>query len=122
MTAVTETWELVPRRRWLSLPARWRNPIGLVGAGVIALVVFTALFGHLHLVDRSRTTRSTTASGPSWAHPMGTDDLGRDTLARIIHGAGVSLQVGATATGIALLAGTIIGLTAATTAAASTWR
>ena len=31
---------------------------------------------------------------PSWAHPMGTDEIGRDTLARIIHGAQVSLQVG----------------------------
>ena len=29
--------------------------------------------------------------GPSWAHPFGTDDLGRDTLARVIHGARVSL-------------------------------
>ena len=112
MTAVTETWELVPRRRWLSLPARWRNPIGLVGAAVIALVVFTALFGHfIWSIDPDNPVYDR-LQGPSWAHPMGTDDLGRDTLARIIHGAGVSLQVGATATGIALLAGTIIGLTA----------
>ena len=54
---------------------------------------------------------------------MGTDDLGRDTLARIIHGARVSLQVGATAIGIALLAGTLIGLIGRLLpAAASTWR
>ena len=112
MTAVTETWELVPRRRWLSLPARWRNPIGLVGAGVIALVVFTALFGHFIWTIDPDDPVYDRLQGPSWAHPMGTDDLGRDTLARIIHGAGVSLQVGATAIGIALVAGTIIGLTA----------
>ena len=100
-----------PAPAWLSLPARWRNPIGLVGAGVIALVVFTALFGHfIWSIDPDDPVYDR-LQGPSWAHPMGTDDLGRDTLARIIHGAGVSLQVGATAIGIALLAGTIIGLT-----------
>ena len=37
---------------------------------------------------------ATRLQDPSWAHPMGTDELGRDTLARIIHGAQVSLQVG----------------------------
>jgi peptide/nickel transport system permease protein len=47
---------------------------------------------------------------PSWAHPMGTDDLGRDVLARIIHGTRVSIQVGATAIGIALVFGTIMGV------------
>ena len=41
---------------------------------------------------------------------MGTDELGRDELARIIHGAQVSLQVGATAVGIALVAGRRSGL------------
>jgi peptide/nickel transport system permease protein len=48
--------------------------------------------------------------GPSWAHPFGTDDLGRDTLARIIHGAQVSLEVGAISIAIALVCGTLIGL------------
>ena len=42
---------------------------------------------------------------PSWAHPFGTDELGRDTLARVIHGAQVSLQVGAISVGIAFAAG-----------------
>jgi peptide/nickel transport system permease protein len=43
---------------------------------------------------------------------MGTDELGRDELARIIHGAQVSLQVGLIAVGIALVAGTLLGLIA----------
>jgi peptide/nickel transport system permease protein len=49
---------------------------------------------------------------PSWDNPMGTDELGRDVLARIIHGAQVSLQVGAIAVGIALVVGTLLGLLA----------
>jgi peptide/nickel transport system permease protein len=49
---------------------------------------------------------------PSWAHPFGTDDLGRDIFSRVILGAGVSLRVGFLAVGIALLVGTLIGLLA----------
>ena len=45
---------------------------------------------------------------PSWAHPMGTDELGRDTLARIIHGAQVSLQVGAISVSIAFVGGVAV--------------
>ncbi len=46
---------------------------------------------------------------PSRAHPMGTDELGRDVLARMIHGAAVSLAIGAAAAGIALLLGSLLG-------------
>jgi len=49
---------------------------------------------------------------PSAQHLMGTDNLGRDVLARMIHGAGVSLQVGFVAMGIAALIGVFVGLTA----------
>ena len=106
----TVAWESVPRRRLI--PARWRNPIGLVGAGIVGLCVLTALVGdHVWRLDPDDPA-SERLQGPSWAHPFGTDDLGRDTLARIIHGAQVSLQVGAVAISIALVAGTLIGLLA----------
>jgi peptide/nickel transport system permease protein len=49
---------------------------------------------------------------PSWEHPFGTDDLGRDILSRIILGASVSLRVGFLAVGFALVVGTLIGLLA----------
>ena len=49
---------------------------------------------------------------PSWAHPMGTDEIGRDTLARIIHGAQVSLQVGAISVSIAFVGGVVFGMLA----------
>ncbi len=49
----------------------------------------------------------------TWEHPLGTDDKGRDLLAMIISGAGVSLQVGLFATGIAIVLGTLIGVIAA---------
>jgi peptide/nickel transport system permease protein len=49
---------------------------------------------------------------PSWSHPFGTDDLGRDILSRVILGASVSLKVGFLSVGLALVAGTVIGLLA----------
>ncbi len=110
MTSATATaaWERMPRRRLL--PARWRNPIGLVGAAIVGLCVLTALVGrHVWTKDPDDPV-SDRLQGPSWAHPFGTDDLGRDTLARVVHGAQVSLEVGAVAISIALVAGILIGL------------
>jgi peptide/nickel transport system permease protein len=49
-------------------------------------------------------------SGPSLAHPLGTDDFGRDTLSRIMWGARVSLQVGFIAVTVAATIGTVLGL------------
>ena len=46
---------------------------------------------------------------PSFGHPLGTDQLGRDVLSRMIWGARISLKVGFVATGIAMLIGTILG-------------
>jgi peptide/nickel transport system permease protein len=50
--------------------------------------------------------------GPSATHLLGTDDLGRDTLSRLIYGAQQVLAVGFIATGLALISGTAIGLVA----------
>ena len=47
--------------------------------------------------------------GPSWKHPLGTDDLGQDLLARMIYGGRISLAVGVVAMLIAVFAGVIIG-------------
>ncbi|SCF21839.1 ABC transporter permease [Micromonospora mirobrigensis] len=49
---------------------------------------------------------------PSWAHPFGTDELGRDVLSRVLVAARVSLEVGVVSVGIALLVGAGIGLVA----------
>ena len=107
---VTPAWEAVPRRRLI--PERWRNPIGIVGAGIVGLCILTALVGRFIWRTDPNAPDADRLLGPSWSHPFGTDDLGRDTLARIIHGAQVSLQVGAVAISIALVAGTLLGLLA----------
>ena len=112
--AVADTfghWTAMPRQR-LSFLGKWRNPIGLIGAGIVLFNVFVAVFGKYIWTLDPDAQDSERLQAPSWAHPMGTDELGRDELARIIHGAQVSLQVGFIAVGIALVAGTLLGLVA----------
>jgi peptide/nickel transport system permease protein len=101
----------IPARK-VSLRGRWKNPIGLVGAAIVGLNVLVAAFGELVYRVDPDAQEADRLLPPSWDNPMGTDELGRDVLARIIHGAQVSLQVGAISVGIALVAGLLIGLIA----------
>jgi peptide/nickel transport system permease protein len=52
--------------------------------------------------------------GPSWAHPLGTDDLGRDLLARMLYGGRISLTVGIAAMLVAVIVGVLVGAVAGT--------
>ena len=87
---------------------RWR----VAGAVVVALIVTMAgLAPLLPLPDPNRTQPSARLAAPlTPGHPLGSDHLGRDLLARVIWGARVSLTVGVLATLLAMLAGTGIGL------------
>jgi peptide/nickel transport system permease protein len=87
----------------------------LVGAGLVILVIVAAcaIFAPLLAPDDPlEQDYLALAQGPSRAHWLGTDDLGRDLLSRIIYGSRVSLEVGAIAVGIAVALGMLIGLLA----------
>ena len=106
------TWAALPERRRLSLSRRWRNPVGIAGAIIVGLNVLVAALGPtVYRVDPDEQPDDRLL-GPSWDNPMGTDELGRDVLARIIHGSRVSLEVGAISVTIALVGGLVIGLLA----------
>src|SRR5262245_27553499 len=103
----------VSRRR--RVQALWnlmkRKPLGAAAASIILLLVFTAIFAAvLAPYDPLFTQPEIRLAPPSWQHPFGTDDIGRDVFSRIIYGARISLWVGLLAVGIGTLAGTIIGL------------
>jgi peptide/nickel transport system permease protein len=106
---VAGVWQEVPARR-LRLSNRWRNPIGIAGAAICIFNALVATLGPVIWRIDPDATNYTRLEGPTWAHPFGTDALGRDTLARIIHGAQISLQVGVISVGIAFACGTVIGL------------
>jgi peptide/nickel transport system permease protein len=86
----------------------------LVGFGVaIALLALTGLLAPLLApYDPLQTHPAQALQPPSPAHPLGTDNLGRDTLSRVIWGARASLAVAVLAVTIALLGGVSLGLVA----------
>jgi ABC-type dipeptide/oligopeptide/nickel transport system permease subunit len=100
-------------------PARWRaRPVArswLAGASwaVVAAFLLVALVGPL-LVSADPLRQTSNALLPLGApgHPLGTDDLGRDELARMVHGARPLLLVALLATAVAALVGTAVGLVA----------
>ncbi|HEY7034063.1 MAG TPA: ABC transporter permease [Thermomicrobiales bacterium] len=100
-----------PRSRWV-VPKRWRNPIGIVGAVIVALTIVVAVAAPLIAPYDPDAQKAKRLLGPSWDHLMGTDELGRDTFSRIIYGSRVSLQVGVIAVCVALVVGGCMGVVA----------
>jgi peptide/nickel transport system permease protein len=89
--------------------------VRLAGAGlaIFALVVFCALAAPLIAqYDPNEQDYQALRDPPSAEHVLGTDDIGRDVLSRIIYGSRVSLQVGLIAVSIALGVGVCLGLVA----------
>jgi len=88
-----------------------RKPLGMISAGLIIVLVLTAIFANvLAPFDPLAAQPEIRLAPPSWAHPFGTDDIGRDVLSRVIYGSRISLWVGLLAVGIGTCAGMIIGL------------
>jgi len=88
-----------------------RKPLGMASAALLLVLVLTAVFADvLAPYDPLLARPEIRLSAPSWAHPFGTDDIGRDVLSRIIYGSRISLWVGLLAVGIGTFVGMIIGL------------
>ena len=88
-----------------------RKPLGAFSAALLVVIVLMAIFADvLAPYDPLETHPEIRLSAPSGAHPFGTDDIGRDVLSRIIHGARISLWVGLLAVGIGTAAGMLVGL------------
>ncbi|MEU9732968.1 dipeptide/oligopeptide/nickel ABC transporter permease/ATP-binding protein [Streptomyces sp. NPDC048002] len=88
-----------------------RQPGTVMGVGVLLLVVLVAVAAPL-LAPHDPTAHNYDAvlTGPGGEHLLGTDDLGRDTLSRLLHGARIALLVSIGAVGIAMVIGVPIGL------------
>ena len=99
VTPWTEAWRRFRRHR-----------LAVVSSVVLLLMIFAVVFGpllwHVRINDIDFTAQ---LQGPSWAHPLGTDDLGQDLLARMLYGGRISLAVGLAAMSVSVIVGTIVG-------------
>jgi peptide/nickel transport system permease protein len=87
-----------------------RHKLAVASSFVLGFMVLAVLFGPLvWTVPINEIDFSARLQGPSWAHPLGTDDLGQDLLARMLYGGRISLAVGVAAMLVAVIVGTIIG-------------
>jgi peptide/nickel transport system permease protein len=89
-----------------------RHHLALAGAVVFLLLCLSALLAPLSPYDPNRTSLLARFESPSLAHPMGTDDLGRDELTRVLIGGRVSLAVGVLAMFVSITVGTLVGAVA----------
>ena len=87
-----------------------KNRLAVIGGAVVlSLVVFAVLAPMLAPWDPNRPNLRNMLGEPSAAHPLGTDQLGRDVLSRMLYGARVSLAVGFVSVGIATAIGIVLG-------------
>src|SRR5690349_15615017 len=87
-----------------------RHHLAIYGGVVLILMVVAVLVGpFVYRVPIDEIDFKAKLKGPSWAHPLGTDDLGQDVLARMLYGGRISLAVGVAAMLIAISVGTAVG-------------
>ena len=99
------------RSLWAETFRRFRrHRLATFGAAVLIVMVLAVLAGpFVYRVPIDEIDFKAKLKGPSWAHPLGTDDLGQDLLARMLYGGRISLAVGIAAMLIAIVIGVAVG-------------
>lgn len=112
-TIVVPAGALQRPRRLVSWRTLRRHPRVLISGVFISLLILIALLAPVLTRDNPEVSHPSRANQPpSVTHLLGTDDLGRDVLARMIWGSRVSLAVGIIAVGIGLTFGVLLGMLA----------
>lgn len=87
-----------------------RHRLAMFGAAVLSVMLLAVILGpFVYTVPINGIDFKAKLKGPSRDHPLGTDDLGQDLLARMLYGGRISLAVGVAAMLIAISVGTTIG-------------
>jgi peptide/nickel transport system permease protein len=96
---------------WVDTFRRFRrHRLAVTGAVLLLAMVVAVLAGpFIYRVPINDIDFRSKLKGPSWVHPLGTDDLGQDLLARMLYGGRISLAVGITAMLISLTVGVLVG-------------
>ena len=88
-----------------------RYPLGAIGAVIMAIFIFAALFApFLTVYDPLSTNSAMSLARPSTMHWLGCDFMGRDVYSRIVYGARISLAVGCGSMSLGVSIGVVIGL------------
>ncbi len=104
--------ELAPAEGFWTRPWRRFRRHRMALAGSLILVIFALgaiLAPQLSSYDPNKQDLDNRLAPPSWEHPMGTDELGRDLLTRILHGGRISMLIGVLAMSVAVTVGTLFG-------------
>jgi peptide/nickel transport system permease protein len=94
---------------WTEAWRRFRRHRLAVISTVVLLLMVLAIGPLLWRVQINDIDFAAQLQGPSWAHPLGTDDLGQDLLARMLYGGRISLSVGLAAMSVSVIVGTVVG-------------
>ncbi|MEO1602526.1 MAG: ABC transporter permease [Pseudomonadota bacterium] len=98
---------------WRPIRRLLREPLGAFGLALVVLVVFCAVFADLLTqYDPTRINPRDRFQGMTGDHWLGTDHLGRDLFARVLHGGRIALYVALVSTAISLAIGVVLGLIA----------
>ncbi len=105
-----------PRRDQSQTALVWkkfrRHPGAIAGAVVLGMILLGTLLADLSPYDPEQSDLSNRLQSPSWEHPFGTDQLGRDMLTRVLYGGRISLTVGVLVVVTTLVIGVPIGAAA----------
>jgi peptide/nickel transport system permease protein len=105
---------LEPRAAWADgLRRILRDPLGALGAALVLLFILSAVLAPwIAPYEPNALDVPARLQGPSVAHLLGTDNLGRDVLSRVLYGGQIALAVALTAVGLSLVGGILLGLIA----------
>lgn len=92
----------------------WPLPVKIAAAGLAILLLAAFTADLIRPLDDTAVDLGTVLQAPSWAHPMGTDEVGRDVLTRVMHGMRVSFLIAGVAALTAVVVGGLIGVLAGT--------
>jgi len=102
-----------PERRWIVLRRAARARLAPVGAAVVLLAALGAVLAPLVAPhDPLKQNLGNALARPDRVHPLGTDNVGRDVLSRVIWGTRISLVAGFASVAMALVVGSLLGLLA----------
>lgn len=101
-----------PNACWRFLSKLFREKrLGAIGAVVAVVFLFVGLFADvLAPFGMNEVDMGARLQAPSWAHPFGTDNLGRDLLSRCMYGAQISVIIGLTVAAISTVISALIGI------------